>query len=295
MAVITQIQFRRGTAAQWSATNPVLSAGELGYETDTGNFKIGNGSTAWNSLSVLNGITASTTATFTNKTINLSSNTLTGTIAQFNTALSDGDFATLAGAETLTNKTLTAPKFANAGFIADANGNELIEFTATASAVNQITLANSATGNAPTLTASGSDADISLNLVAKGTGTVQAGGVPVATTSGSQTLTNKTINGSNNTISNVSLTTGVTGTLPVANGGTGITSLGSGVATWLGTPSSANLASAVTDETGSGALVFGTSPTIGGTLTASGQINMTATNGFGNLQDYQTLNLMGCL
>jgi len=60
----------------------------------------------------------------------------------------------------------------------------------------------------------------------------------------------------------ISLTADVTGTLPVANGGTGITSLGAGVATWLGTPSSANLASAVTDETGSGALVFATSPTL---------------------------------
>jgi hypothetical protein len=50
--------------------------------------------------------------------------------------------------------------------------------------------------------------------------------------------------------------------LPVASGGTGLTSLGSGVATWLGTPSSANLASAVTDETGSGALVFATSPSL---------------------------------
>jgi hypothetical protein len=58
------------------------------------------------------------------------------------------------------------------------------------------------------------------------------------------------------------LTTGVTGTLPVANGGTGITSFGSGVATWLGTPSSANLAAAVTDETGTGALVFANSPTL---------------------------------
>jgi hypothetical protein len=47
--------------------------------------------------------------TLTNKTINLASNTLTGTTAQFNTALSDGDFATLAGTETLTNKTLTSP------------------------------------------------------------------------------------------------------------------------------------------------------------------------------------------
>lgn len=58
------------------------------------------------------------------------------------------------------------------------------------------------------------------------------------------------------------LTTGVTGTLPVANGGTGITSLGSGVATFLGTPSSANLRAAVTDETGTGFLVFATSPTL---------------------------------
>lgn len=49
------------------------------------------------------------TETLTNKTINLSSNTLSGTTAQFNSALSDGDFATLAGTETFTNKTLTSP------------------------------------------------------------------------------------------------------------------------------------------------------------------------------------------
>jgi hypothetical protein len=58
------------------------------------------------------------------------------------------------------------------------------------------------------------------------------------------------------------LASGVSGTLPVANGGTGITSFGSGVATFLGTPSSSNLAAAVTDETGTGALVFATSPTL---------------------------------
>jgi len=58
------------------------------------------------------------------------------------------------------------------------------------------------------------------------------------------------------------LTTGVTGTLPVANGGTGVTSLGTGVATFLGTPSSANLLAALTDETGTGSNVFATSPTL---------------------------------
>jgi hypothetical protein len=50
--------------------------------------------------------------------------------------------------------------------------------------------------------------------------------------------------------------------LKVAKGGTGISSFGTGVATFLGTPSSANLAAAVTGETGSGALVFATSPTL---------------------------------
>jgi hypothetical protein len=54
----------------------------------------------------------------------------------------------------------------------------------------------------------------------------------------------------------------LTNALLPASGGTGITSLGTGVATFLGTPSSANLAAAVTGETGSGALVFGTSPTL---------------------------------
>lgn len=45
-----QIQLRRGTASQWTAANPTLSAGEIGTETDTGKFKIGNATTAWNSL-----------------------------------------------------------------------------------------------------------------------------------------------------------------------------------------------------------------------------------------------------
>ena len=55
MAVITQIQIRRGTAASWTSTNPTLAAGELGLETDTGLWKVGNGSTAWTSLSYATG------------------------------------------------------------------------------------------------------------------------------------------------------------------------------------------------------------------------------------------------
>lgn len=46
----TKIQFRRGTYSQWANANPVLSEGELGVELDTNQFKVGDGSTAWNSL-----------------------------------------------------------------------------------------------------------------------------------------------------------------------------------------------------------------------------------------------------
>jgi hypothetical protein len=47
------IQIRRDTAANWTSANPVLAQGELGAETDTSKIKIGNGSTAWTSLSYL--------------------------------------------------------------------------------------------------------------------------------------------------------------------------------------------------------------------------------------------------
>lgn len=97
------------------------------------------------------------------------------------------------GTQTLSNKTLTAPKFADLGYIADANGNELVILDTVASAVNEITLANAATAGTPTITASGGDTNVSLNLVPKGSGTVQIGGVAAVTTSGSQTLTNKTL------------------------------------------------------------------------------------------------------
>ena len=46
----TRMQQRRGTAAQWTAANPILAAGEIGFETDTSKFKMGNGSSNWAAL-----------------------------------------------------------------------------------------------------------------------------------------------------------------------------------------------------------------------------------------------------
>ena len=90
-----------------------------------------------------------------------------------------GTVSLLTATETLTNKTLTAPKIANAGFIADANGNEQIIFQTTASAVNEIQIRNAATGGAassggltaPAIEASG-ETNVDLCLLPKGTGHV---------------------------------------------------------------------------------------------------------------------------
>lgn len=89
---------------------------------------------------------------------------------------------TTSGAQTITGaKTFsTAPKFINNGFIADANGNEEVIFVTTASAVNELTVTNAATTGTPSVAATGGDTNISLNLVSKGTGAVQANAVPLA-------------------------------------------------------------------------------------------------------------------
>jgi hypothetical protein len=102
MPVVTQIQVRRGTASQWTSTNPTLAAGEFGFETDTNKLKCGNGSTAWNSLAYINndgditGVTAGT---------GISGGGTSGTV----TVSIDSTVTTLTGTQTLTNKTLTTP------------------------------------------------------------------------------------------------------------------------------------------------------------------------------------------
>jgi hypothetical protein len=63
MPVNNLIQVRRGTAAQWVTADPELESGEIGFETDTGKFKIGDGATDWVELSYAGGSGVAVSAT----------------------------------------------------------------------------------------------------------------------------------------------------------------------------------------------------------------------------------------
>ena len=139
-------------------------------------------------------IGSSDTQTLTNKSIALGSNTITGTLAEFNTALTDADFVSIAGTETLTNKTLTSPILTTPSLgIATATSINVSGIVTATTFVGALTGTATSTTNIPNLT-------------------------------GAITSNNTT--------------------------------------TSLGSFSSSNLATALTDETGSGAAVFATSPTL---------------------------------
>jgi len=134
MPVVTQIQVRRGTASQWTSTNPTLAAGEFGFETDTGKIKIGNGSTAWTSLGYtgagdIEGVTAGT---------GISGGGTSGTVT---VSIDTSVTADLTTAQTLTNKTFTDAKI-NLGFDA-----ETASYTAVLANNSQVVTMNNASAN----------------------------------------------------------------------------------------------------------------------------------------------------
>lgn len=109
----TQIQFRRDTAANWTAANPTLAVGEMGVETNTGQFKVGNGSTAWNSLPYggiqgttgTSGTQGTTGAQGTQGQSTLTINAQTGTTY----TLASGDVGNLVTASNASAITITVP------------------------------------------------------------------------------------------------------------------------------------------------------------------------------------------
>ena len=143
-----------------------------------------------------------------------------------NPDIDDCGFLTASSTDTLTNKTLTAPKIADAGFIADANGNEQIIFQTTSSAVNELEVTNAATGNPPILGASG-ETNVDVHIKPKGSGETRIGtGAAAATltTSGAHDLVLDTNSGTDS--GTITITDGADGNINIAPNGNGVAQVG---------------------------------------------------------------------
>ena len=158
-----RILIRRDTAANWTANNPTLAAGEFGHETDTGKLKLGNGSTAWNSLGYQSNVTSVNGSTgAVTGLAPTASPTFTG-IVTIPAGASISGFAPLAsptftGTVTLPNSTVTAAMIAS-----DAVTQAKIADRAVGSAeLTNLTL-NAQTGTTYTLALSDAQKLVTLN------------------------------------------------------------------------------------------------------------------------------------
>ena len=140
-----QIQMRRGTASAWTATNPTLAAGEVGFETDTNLFKIGTGATAWTSLPYA-AVNLTSAQALTNKDLSSGTNTFPATLAPLASPTFTGTVTIPAGA------VISAPKI-NSTYTAKtasytfATGDEGNLFSMNNAATQQFNIPTDATFN----------------------------------------------------------------------------------------------------------------------------------------------------
>ena len=146
------------------------------------------------------------------------------------TNIVDTGTVTTSGVQTLTNKTLTSPIINE---IDDANGNEQIIFSSTASAINELTITNAAAGNAPSIATTGGDTNIGLTIAPKGTGDVNvdadtlrvgdSNADATITTNGTGDLTLSTNAGSSS--GTIKIFDGANGNIEITPNGSGIVKL----------------------------------------------------------------------
>lgn len=262
MAVQTRIQIRRGTLAQWNAAaatlgNGILYQGEIGYETDTGRFKIGDGSTAWGSLAYASVLPSSFVA---GSGISLSqgSNGSTVTISLSNPNIQVSNITDFAeGVDDRVSSLLTQGSGIGLSYNDVAN-----------------TLSVGITGIPSSLITNFSDSVNSLIDGAVSTSIVAGSGVDIVYNSGNNTLSISSALSAGSGIS-VSHSSGnytislSDPTIQLVD----ITDMSTDARNFIATPSSTNLAALVTDETGAGPLVFANNPTMSG-VTVNGNLTV---------------------